>query len=789
MEEQKRQNNTGRIIANRYEIRCSIGKGGFSEVFLAFDRHLKTDVALKQLFGSTEDENFRKQRERELRIHSQLKSKHVISLHDIVEQDNTLYFVLDLMSHSLAKYTEPVSFKEVQNWVRDCLLGLQDIHSCGVIHRDLKPSNIFIDKQGSIRIGDFGTSQVGESVSLSAISPKYIAPEMILWDQSKVGSNSDLYSLGLVIYRLLLGEDGFKNAFLEVYQGADRDQVINHRWLLWHTNAERQAPTLQNLKPEIPQNFSDWVLRLVEKDPNKRYQSAAEASEDLNKITGTGERVLLPQTQVRAREKREEEVKREEKDKEKKERRPVLPSWGKKSLYLSGGLILLLIIVILFVPKKKAELILTPPDIRELVVKWEGKEVEPEGNSQTYKLTPKESGSLKIYQDTLLLINTTLSLKGGEPYTLDLSSYMKPAQIEPSPMKETLSPTPLVQKTKETSPPKQIDADNLDKQGLKLYNAKEYTKALPLFRKAAAMGSADAMYNLGRMHENDYGVTKDYNEAVKWYRKSAEQGNSDGQKGLGKMYYYGYGVKQDYNEAVKWFRKSAEQGNEKGEFDLALMYFNGFGVTRDYNEAVKWYRKSAEQGNADAQSMLGIMYSEAWGVNQDYNEALRWFRRSAEQGNAGGQNSLGVMYCNGRGVTKDYNEALRWFLKSAEQGDAGGEFNLGLMYCEGSGVNKDYNEALKWFRKSAEQGYAGGQNGLAIMYENGFGVTKDYDEAVKFYRKSAEQGDADGQFNLGRIYENGFGVTRDYDEAVKWYRKSADQGNELAREALKRLNK
>jgi serine/threonine protein kinase len=415
-----------RLLAGRYELVRSIGSGGFSEVYLAHDlKQFNREVAVKQLFGSSEDETLRKQREREIKIHTHLSSKHVIPLFDSFVDEGSLYLVFELMDHSLARYTEPLEFNQVLEWARESLKGLRDIHACGVIHRDLKPSNIFIDKMGSLRIGDFGVARISGSENLKAWSPQYVAPEIIEGDQSKVGYDSDLYSLGLVIYHLSLGEEGMKAAFSEIYQGASSEETAKYRWMFWHSNKERQAPSLHSLKPEIPQDFSDWVLKLVEKDPAKRYQSAQEALEDLNKITGTGDKVLPMHLEVRAREKREEEVKREEKDKEKKERRPVLPSWGKKLLYLCGGILVLLLTLIFFSSKKKAELILTPPDIRALIVKWEGEEAEPERNTQTYRLTPKESGSLRIYQDTLLLLSTILSLKRGEPYTLDLSSYLR----------------------------------------------------------------------------------------------------------------------------------------------------------------------------------------------------------------------------------------------------------------------------------------------------------------------------------------------------------------------------
>ncbi|MGA9115993.1 MAG: serine/threonine-protein kinase, partial [Bacteroidota bacterium] len=186
---------SGAVLADRYEIRESIGGGQSSEVFRAFDRRLEKEVALKRLFVSALGEEFRRQREREKRIYSKLSSKHVVPLLDEFEHEGSYYLVFELMEHPLARYTEAVSVEEVVRWMEECLVGLRDIHVCGVLHRDIKPSNIFVDRRGSIRIGDFGVSGVAGSMSLVGWTPEYLAPELIEADERTVGPGSDLYSL------------------------------------------------------------------------------------------------------------------------------------------------------------------------------------------------------------------------------------------------------------------------------------------------------------------------------------------------------------------------------------------------------------------------------------------------------------------------------------------------------------------------------------------------------------------------------------------------------------------
>jgi len=316
----------------------------------------------------------------------------------------------------------------------------------------------------------------------------------------------------------------------------------------------------------------------------------------------------------------------------------------------------------------------------------------------------------------------------------------------------------------------------------KLYQARQYERAFPVCRKAAAQGYADAQFKLGVMYyyNEGEGVKQDI-EAVKWFRKAAAQGDAGAQFKLGAMYEKGDGVKQDYTEALKWYRKAADSGNINAEFyqfRLGEMYYNGQGVKQDYAEAAQWYRKAADQGETLAQFALGSMYYNGQGVKQDYAEAAQWARKAAKQGNAGAQLMLGLMYYyNGHGVKQNYAEAKKWYRKAAVQGNADAQYMLGAMYFMGKGVKQDYTEALKWYRKAAVQGNADAQYMLGAMYYEGKGVKQDYVEAVKWARKAAAQGDADAQILLSEMYYNGQGVKQDYAEAAQWYRKAAEQGN------------
>lgn len=166
------------------------------------------------------------------------------------------------------------------------------------------------------------------------------------------------------------------------------------------------------------------------------------------------------------------------------------------------------------------------------------------------------------------------------------------------------------------------------------------------------------------------GVAKNYTRAVKYFRKAAEQGYAPAQNMLGICYEYGRGVEQDYAKAVEWLRKAAVQGHALAQFNLGYCYYLGRVVEQDYAKAVEWYRKAAVQGYAEAQVYLGNCYYIGIGVERDYGVAVGWYRRAAEQGQVLAQYLLGNCYENGRGVAKNIDEAIKWYRKAAAQGNA-----------------------------------------------------------------------------------------------------------------------
>lgn len=307
-------------------------------------------------------------------------------------------------------------------------------------------------------------------------------------------------------------------------------------------------------------------------------------------------------------------------------------------------------------------------------------------------------------------------------------------------------------------------------EGDKLYDNKEYEKAIELYKKAAALGHIGVLNRLGFMYGHGEGVEQSDTEAVKWYRKGAEAGDDWAIFNLGYMYEKGRGVAQSDTEAVKWYRKGTEAGNANAMNNLGLMYQNGKGVEQNYNKAIELYKKSIDAGNGVAANNLGNIYYNGKGVERNYEEAVKWYRKGAELGASSATSNVGHCYRWGKGVTRDYAEAIKWLRKAAEMEDSWAMNVLGNMYLNGEGVNVNNDEALKWFRKSAELGNYDAIANVGYMYNWGKGVAQNEEEAKKWYKKAADGGNAWAMNRLGELSSS-------YSEELKWYNLAADKGN------------
>lgn len=232
----------------------------------------------------------------EARLLGTLKHKNILEVYHFYEQgemDDRCHLVTEWMDQTLQQAIDDDSLPQERRVkvIIGILRGLVEMHRAGIVHRDIKPANIFLSLDGSeVKIGDLGiASDVGDDPTLKA-TPKYVAPENYETDV-EVDQRSDIYSLGILAYELVLGKRRFEQAFAEIYSAANEKNRIA-RWLNWHLDRERGVPPANVLAPEVSPAVGAAIARMMSKDRDRRYADAESALEALQQSEAAA--VLAP---------------------------------------------------------------------------------------------------------------------------------------------------------------------------------------------------------------------------------------------------------------------------------------------------------------------------------------------------------------------------------------------------------------------------------------------------------------------------------------------------------------
>jgi serine/threonine-protein kinase PpkA len=262
-------------VSERYEIVRELGRGGMAIVFLAKDKRLEREVALKLLPEEFHhDENFRTRFIREARVSAKLSHPNIIQIHDVNEKGDFTFFSMSYIEGlplaDIIKKGEPIDPKIISRLAIHVCFALQQAHEKNVIHRDIKPENILINKKKMPIVVDFGIAKALSEAKLSQTgmligTPHYMSPEQI--KTGNVDGRSDLYSLGILLYEMAVGQTPFK--------GLDPTSLMYHQ-----VNEVPAAP--HEVNDKIPQAFSDLIMKTLEKNPDDRYQTAAELGKALH---------------------------------------------------------------------------------------------------------------------------------------------------------------------------------------------------------------------------------------------------------------------------------------------------------------------------------------------------------------------------------------------------------------------------------------------------------------------------------------------------------------------------
>ena len=275
----------GQVFDKRYRINRIIGIGGMAVVFEASDLLLNRTVAVKMLKETiNNDTQSVKRFLNESKAVSMLSHPNIVNIYDVSVKDDLKYIVMELIRGiTLKNYINrkgALNLKEVYSYAEQILLALEHAHAKGIVHRDIKPQNIMLLKNGRIKVADFGIAKLPDAETVTMTDKAigtvyYISPEQA--SGKKIDARSDLYSLGVVLYEMTTGKLPFN---------ADSPVSV----ALMQVNDAAVPP--RQLNPEIPPGLEQLILCAMQKDPEKRYQSASQMLTHIRQLRENPEAVL-----------------------------------------------------------------------------------------------------------------------------------------------------------------------------------------------------------------------------------------------------------------------------------------------------------------------------------------------------------------------------------------------------------------------------------------------------------------------------------------------------------------
>jgi serine/threonine protein kinase/tetratricopeptide (TPR) repeat protein len=290
----------GTVFAGRYEVIEELGKGGMGEVYRVFDNKIGEEVTLKLVRPEIAADGKTIERFRnELKYARKISHKNVCRMYDLHDEEGTPYITMEYVPgedlKSMMAMAKQISAETTVSIAKQICEGLAEAHRLGVVHRDLKPNNIMIDKKGNARIMDFGIARSLEAEGITGDgsiigTPEYMSPEQA--EGMEADHRSDIYSFGVILYEMVTGKVPFEG-------DTPLSIALKHKREIPHD------PRKYN--PQVPSELSSLILKCLEKDKEKRFQSAEEMLSELNNIKvkiSTMERILQKKKVVSPKEKK-----------------------------------------------------------------------------------------------------------------------------------------------------------------------------------------------------------------------------------------------------------------------------------------------------------------------------------------------------------------------------------------------------------------------------------------------------------------------------------------------------
>jgi serine/threonine protein kinase/tetratricopeptide (TPR) repeat protein len=268
---------TGATFAARYQVIEELGRGGMGTVYKVYDTRVKEKIALKLLKPDVAaDAETIERFSSELKLARKVAHRNICRMFDLGETDGSFFITMEYVHgedlRALIRKFGQLSAAQALSIAKQVCEGLTEAHRLGIVHRDLKPSNIMVDEEGTARIMDFGIARALRTKGITGAgimvgTPEYMSPEQV--EGFEVDARCDIYSLGIVLYEMLTGRTPFRGE-------TPLAVAVKHK-------TEMPVPPAK-LNPQLPEELDRLVLRCLEKDREKRFQTAAELSASLDKI-------------------------------------------------------------------------------------------------------------------------------------------------------------------------------------------------------------------------------------------------------------------------------------------------------------------------------------------------------------------------------------------------------------------------------------------------------------------------------------------------------------------------
>ncbi len=266
----------GRILGD-YQILNELGRGGMGAVYKANDYRRNRIVAMKVLPAELAyTRTFMQRFEREIETLQRLNHPNIVQMYDVGEAEDIRFYCMEYVDGGSVEHRletgDRLPLVEALDITYQVAEALEYAHSQGVIHRDIKPGNILITRDGTAKLTDFGVAKVIEATMVTVTSGivgtiEYLAPEQA--SGGAVTPATDIYSLGVTLYEMVTGRPPF--------EGETPSQIL-HRQL--HSLPEQP----RNLRPEVPQRLNDLIVKMLEKQSERRISSAQALKRELERI-------------------------------------------------------------------------------------------------------------------------------------------------------------------------------------------------------------------------------------------------------------------------------------------------------------------------------------------------------------------------------------------------------------------------------------------------------------------------------------------------------------------------